>query len=48
MNTSYVMSDDMALGLFDADGGIIMGADKKETVNPSIAFKVTYFLGQSL
>ena len=48
MKTNSIMSDEMALGFFDSDGGIIMGTEKKKNVKPSIAFKVTYFLGQSL
>jgi hypothetical protein len=48
METNYTMSDDMALGFFDADGGIILGSEKREAAHPFIAFKVTYLLGQSI
>lgn len=47
MSTNYIMSDEMALGFFDADGGIIMSTEKIKNGKPSIAFKVIYFLGQS-
>nr|AAL34365.1 putative protein [Chlamydomonas frankii] len=43
------LSDNMALGLFDSDGAVLLGADKATNKSGnSIKFKVTYFLGQSL
>lgn len=42
---SYTMSDETALGFFDADGGILLNIDKKE--NHTLSFKVSYYLGQS-
>lgn len=53
MNTTsqnYTMSDEMALGFFDADGSIILGIDQiknEQTKKKSLFFRVTYFVGQS-
>lgn len=46
---SHIMSDDMALGFFDADGGILLCTENKENKSGknSIVYKVVYFLGQS-
>ena len=41
------MSDDTALGFFDADGSILMSPYYNTNGTPSLGFKVTYFLGQS-
>ena len=45
----YIMSDDMALGFFDTDGGVLLSVEKKTygSGKKSLSFKVTYFLGQS-
>lgn len=47
---NYIMSDDMALGFFDADGAVLLDVDKKKNtfLSNSLSFKVVYFLGQSL
>lgn len=47
---SYVMSDDTALGFFDADGSILIGTDYRsyESGKTGLSHKVVYFLGQSL
>lgn len=48
-SNKYVMSNDMALGFFDADGSVLLESEKAthESVN-SISYSVNYFLGQSL
>lgn len=45
-----VMSDGVALGFFDADGGILLGTEFKTylTGRTWLSYKVVYFLGQSL
>lgn len=48
-SNNYTMSDDMALGLFDADGAVLLGAEKVSYKSGnSVKYKVTYYLGQSL
>lgn len=52
MKTSKInqckMSDDMILGVFDADGGILLNCEKKETsLGCKLDFSVYYYFGQS-
>lgn len=49
-STQYIMSDDMALGFYDADGWVILGTDWRTSPNgtKSISYKVVYGVGQSL
>ena len=46
----YVMSDDTALGFFDADGSVLISTDYRsyESGKTGLSYKVVYFLGQSL
>lgn len=47
---SYVMSDEMALGFFDADGSVLLGADKRTYPSGKKSLtriKVAYELNQS-
>nr|AAL34372.1 putative protein [Chlamydomonas komma] len=45
--TSFKMSDEMALGFFDADGSILMDVEKKTNGKKYCVFSVDYFVGQS-
>lgn len=48
--STYVMSDEMALGFFDADGSILFGTEYKsyKSGETGISSNVVYYLGQSL
>lgn len=49
-SNSYLMSDDMALGYFDADGGILTGTEFKvyPSGNKNLSHKVVYLTNQSV
>ena len=46
----HVMSDDMALGFFDADGSVLISTDytSNKSGKTGVSFRVIYLLGQSL
>lgn len=45
-----LLSDDMALGFFDADGSVLMNTTfrKNSVLRNTLGFQVLYFVGQSL